>query len=51
MSLIDQTTLLKVADRAASQYKYLIDAFTSLNQTGTIGPILLWLCLLKIQTC
>jgi hypothetical protein len=34
MPLIDSTTLLRVADRAAMQYKYLYDAFVQLVQAG-----------------
>jgi hypothetical protein len=34
MALIDTTSLLRVADRAAMQYKYLYDAFVQLVQEG-----------------
>jgi len=34
MALIAQSVLIGIADRAAMQYKYLEDAFTSLNETG-----------------
>jgi hypothetical protein len=34
MPLIDTTTLLKVADRAATQYQYINDAFDQLSQEG-----------------
>lgn len=37
MPLIDTTSLLKIADRAAAQYKFLYDAFTSLTPAGTNG--------------
>jgi len=34
MPLIDTTTLLKIADRAAAQYRYINDAFAQLSQEG-----------------